>query len=264
MSPVTGQPGTAAALAAAVVLGGLVLAGCTTGHTAKKAPHVGASSQAPARTAVAGPRGTLDGFIAKLQAGAATPFEAEYAYFGKRPAMIVYAVRPPDGLLFEVIPLAGTGRRTQLVANGSGEYRCAQRGTGHAPWTCQQLSKASAAAQNKSFGIYTAAHWAAYLKTVTLATGAKVTTFTAPPNMAPIIGKGNPVAGMKCIGFRTAGLTGGSTICAAAPGILGSVVGCVNTSIVMHRYITSPPASLFRLPPGAKVIGQGAQQPRAA
>jgi hypothetical protein len=41
-------------------------------------------------------------------------------------------------------------------------------------------------------------------------------------------------------------------------------MGCYGPTIVMGRYITSPPASLFELPPGAKVIGQGAQQPRAA
>jgi len=154
---------------------------------------------------------------------------------------------------------AAAGRRIQIVMNGAGEYRCIQRGTGRAQWTCRQLSKTSAAAQNKDFATYTAAHWATYLKTVALTPGAKITTFTMSPNMAPIIGKGTPVAGMKCIGFRPAGV-GGSSICAAAPGILGSVFGCVGTTIVMHWYTTSPPASLFQLPPGAKVIGLKAGQ----
>src|SRR5215472_5011345 len=134
MSPSTGQRGTTAALAAAVLL-----AGCTAGHTVTKVSHPAAGSHSVASTTgagnhraasapVAAGKGTVGAFIAKLQAGAATPFEATYIGFGKVPADIVYAVRPPDGLLFRDSTLAGgEARRTEIVANGSGEYRCVQR-----------------------------------------------------------------------------------------------------------------------------------------
>jgi len=276
MSLSTGHRGTAAALAGAVLLGGLALAGCAAEHAVRKTSHAAAGSQAVANTRVAGDRlaastpvtagkGTIGAFIAKLQAGAGTPFEATYLSFGKVPADIVYAVRPPDGLLFRDNTLAGgKARRTQIVVNGSGEYRCVQRGTGHARWTCRQLGRASAAAQNKTFAVYTAAHWAAYLKTVALTPGAKVFTFTQSANTAPMIGEGTRVDGMDCLSFRppgaAAGFAGLRSICAAAPGILGSVFGCSGPGILLHRYITSPPASLFRLPPGAKVIGLKAGQ----
>ena len=228
MSPVTGQPGTAAALAAAVVLGGLVLAGCTTGHTAKKAPHVGASSHVVVRSSVAGKGGALGRIIAKLQAAAATPFEAEYMVGGMDPPSIVYAVRPPGGLLVKVTKFGVKGRRIQFVVNGSGSYLCRSPAVGPARWTCQQLDRAGVAAQQQIFGVYTAAHWAAYLKTVRLAAGTKATTTRA--YALPTIGKGARDDRMSCIDFRPAGAPAGfrgiRTICAAAPGVLGSVMGC--------------------------------------
>jgi len=270
MSPSTGHRG-AAAFVGAVLLGGLCLAGCTGVTTAKKPAHRAAGAPAvdivvPRGTA---PRGTapaawmaadtaagkraIGSFIAKLQAHAATPFEAKYLFgAGKVPAAIVYAVWPPNGLLFSESPMSGRNR-TRIVVNGSGEYLCIQRGTGQAQWKCRQLSEASASAQNKTFGIYTAAHWATYLKNVVRAAGTKVTTSTTMrPDAPPTSRKAARDGGMNCIGFRTAS-SGISTICAAAPGILGSVLLCRGHSFPMEWYITSPAASLFQLPPGATV-----------
>jgi hypothetical protein len=262
----TGQRGTAAALAAAVLL---LLAGCTAGHPVTKisqpvtSHHRVASRHLLASTPVPAGKGTVAAFIAKLQAHAATPFEAKYLFgAGKVPATIVYAVRPPDGLLFAESPMSGKNR-TQIVVNGSGEYRCI-RPVGQAQWVCQRLSEASAATQNKTFAIYTAAYWASYLKQVARGAMAKITTFTMPPNAPPWIRERIRDAAMNCIGFRAA-KSGISTVCAAAPGILGSVLLCRGHSFPMEWYKTSPPASLFRLPPGARVIGlKGGQQPRAA
>lgn len=266
MSQSTVRPATAAALAAAVVMGGPVLAGCAAGHAVTKGSHPVASSHVVVRSSVAGNGGALGRMIAKLQAAAATPFEAEYMAGGIDPPFIVYAVRPPDGLLVKVTTFGGKSRRIQFVVNGSGAYLCRSPGTGPARWTCQQLDRAGVAAQQRIFGVYTAAHWAAYLKTVRLAAGTKATTARA--YALPTIGRGARDDRMSCIDFRpvgaAAGFRGIRTICAAAPGVLGSVMGCYGPTIVMGRYITSPSASLFQLPPGAKVIGQGAQQPRAA
>ena len=258
MSLMTGHRGTAA-LAGAVLLGSLGLAGCSAGHSAghaiRKILHPVAGNHTVASVAVAGGEGIIDALIARLQAGAATSFEATYMSAGKVTAEIVYAVRPPGGLVFSETALSRKIRRTKIVVNGSGEYMC--KSSGHPRWTCQQLGPASAAAQNKTFGLYTAQHWAAYLKTVALAAGGKVTTFTGLVRVSPMIGKGALDDGMSCISFRPAGAAVGfagiRTICAAAPGILGSVIGCTGPFIVLGWYTTSPPASLFQLPHGAKV-----------
>jgi len=259
MSQSTVHRGTAAALAAAVLL----LVGCTAGHPVTKISHPAAGNHLLVRTPVPAGKGTVRAFIAKLQAHAAAPFEAKYLFGAdKVPAVIVYAIRPPD-VLFSESPMDVNAPRTRIVVNGSGEFRCIQRGTGQAQWTCRQLSKAGAAAQNKNFAVYTAAYWATYLKKVARA-ATKITRFTMRPDAPPTIVKRARAGGMDCIGFR-AGSSGISTICAAAPGILGSVILCRGPGFPMEWYSTSPPASLFQLPPGAKVtMLKGGRQPRAA
>ena len=264
MSPVTGQRGTAAALAAAVLLGGLVQAGCAAGHPGTKNPHAQAgshpttsnhtvaSNHAVPGSSAAASRGTIDAFIATLQARAAMPFEAKYLASGKADPEIVYAARP-GGLLFAETGLGRKVRRTELVVNGSGEYLC--KSSGHARWTCQQLGRAGAAVQNKTFGVYTAAHWAAYLKAVAFAAGAKVSTFTSRAVVPGLTGKdARHVVGMHCLNVRPPGRVDANMICAAAPGVLGPVVLCTGpTSFLLESYDPAPPASLFRLPPGARV-----------
>lgn len=268
MSLMTSHRGTAA-LAAGVLLGGLALAGCSAGHAVRKIHHPVAGNDPVAgnhlvaSTPVTNGKGTVGAFIARLQAAAATPFEAKYLSGGRVLTVIFYAVRPPDGLLFSESPIVPNGRRIELVKNGSGEYRCTRRGTGQAQWTCQQLTEAGVTAQNKSFASYTAAYWATYLQKVALAARTKATTFTAftmPPDAPPTIGKRDRAGPMSCIGFRTAGF-GVSTVCAPAPGILGSVFLCQGSvTAPMEWYTTSPPASLFQLPPGAKVTRLNAGQ----
>jgi hypothetical protein len=274
----TGHHGTAAALAAAVLLG--ALAGCTGVTTARRPAHRVTGGTAPVGRATGGPavdivvprgtapRGTapvgwvgvgtaagkaaIGAFIARLQARAATPFEAKYLFgTGKVPGATLYAVRLPDDLLFAESPIVGRGFR--IVMNGSGEYRCVQRGTGQGQWACQQLSGASAAAQNRDFAIYTAAYWATYLKKLARGAAARISTSTMRADGPPTIMKRARAGEMNCLDFRTAGF-GASTICAAAPGILGSVFLCQGSATIpMEWYSTSPPASLFQLPPGATV-----------
>jgi hypothetical protein len=255
MSLVTAHRGGAAALAGAVLLSGLSLAGCEAGHAVKKISHPAAGNHLVASTPVAAGKGSVRAFIAELQAGAATPFEAKYLISGKRAAEIVYAIRPPDGLLIKVTSV-GRGKRTQILANGAGEYRCQSPGTGPARWTCQRLGRASAAAQNKAFAVYTAGHWAAYLKTVALAAGTMVTTPPMPAAGSGMTSEGARDARANCISFRPAGATGFSVICAAAPGVLGSVILCTGpTSFLLESYGPAPPATLFQVPPGARITG---------
>jgi hypothetical protein len=197
-----------------------------------------------------------DRLVHRRTASPAAPFEAEYLSSGGNAAgMIVYAVRPPDGLVVKVNPL-GSAKHTEIVVNGAVEYRCTSPGTGPARWTCQQLDKASAAAQNRIFAIYTAAHWASYLKAVALAAGAEVAAHTMPAAGPGMTGEGARDGRMNCIDFRPAGATGFSGICAAAPGVVGSVILCTGpTSFLLESYDPAPPATLFQVPPGARITG---------
>jgi len=250
MSPSTGRRGAAAA-AAAVLLGGLCLAGCT-GVTASKkvtppvtggtaAGGTAADSPVPRGTVPAG-RAAVDSFLAELQPGTAAPFEAQYLTTGRTSRKIVYAVRPPGELMFQDTGLL-SGRGREIVVNGSGEYLCVT--PGHRRWTCQRLDRASAAAQHKTFDVYTPAHWAAFLKAYVPAAGAKVTTFTTSAH----------VAGMTCLDFSPPGTHGIDVVCVAAPGVLGLVTFHA-TGFMIESLDPSPPASLFGLPPGAKLTGR--------
>jgi len=59
---------------------------------------------------------------------------------------------------------------------------------------------------------------------------------------------------LNCVDFNAGGALGTSTICSTEQGILGYVkVASDSTSFEIQSYSTSPPASLFELPPGATV-----------
>jgi hypothetical protein len=109
------------------------------------------------------------------------------------------------------------------------------------------LGATSAAAENQIFDLYTPNHWISFLKDFSLAAGIagdKVTSSTMTVNGFA----------MQCVDFVTPGVTGTSTICTTAQGILGYVkVASDATSFEITNYSASPPASLFQLPPGAKV-----------
>ena len=179
------------------------------------------------RTAVHDIRGnkaTIDAFNTKLQSGAATTFEATYVTTGSAPTTIVYAV-------------------------ASGEFACSQSSSGGAAaqWTCEKLGTANAAVQNKIFNFYTPAHWITFLRDFSLAAGIagdKVTSSTMTVNGF----------NLNCVDFNAGGVPGTSTICSTDQGILGYVkVASDSTSFEIQSFSTSPPASLFELPPGATV-----------
>jgi hypothetical protein len=130
--------------------------------------------------------------------------------------------------------------------NSSGEFVCSQSGAG-TQWTCQKLGTADAATENKIFDFYTPAHWINFLKEFSLAAGLagdQVSSSTMTVNGFP----------MKCVDLVAPGVTGTSTICSTAQGILGYVnVASASVSFEIQKYSTSPPSSLFALPPGATI-----------
>jgi hypothetical protein len=202
---------------------------------------------------IRGNKATIDSFDTKLQSNQATTFEATYVTTGSAPATIVYAVQPPKGVAFDDTPSGGSGDTSpvHLVVNSSGEFACSQPPVTSAShggqWTCQKLGTASAKVQNQIFNFYTPSHWIGFLKEFSLAAGFagdKVTSSTMKLNGFS----------MNCVDFVAKGEPGTSTICSTAQGILGYVkVATDSTSFQIQSYSSSPPASLFELPPGAKV-----------
>jgi hypothetical protein len=223
-----------AMLVAGAMVGVLGASGCSIIHAVRKVTH-----------AIEGNKQTVDSFASGLQSGEGATFEATYVTTGAAPATITYAVQPPNGVAFVDMPSAGGTGGVDLVVNSSGEYSCSS-GSG-AP-TCQKLGKLSSTNENQIFDFYTPAHWVNFLKDFALAAGFagdKVSSSTMTVNGFA----------MNCVDFVASGVPGTSTICSTSQGILGYVkVASDSTSFEIKSYSSSPSASLFQLPPGAKVV----------
>jgi hypothetical protein len=227
-----------AAVAAALMLSGLGLTGCGVVTAVRKVTH-----------AVEANKATIDQFTTSLKSSQGTTFEATYVTTGSSPTKIVYAVKPPKGLAFKDTASGGSNdgvSNLDIVVNSSGEYSCSPPSSG-AGWTCQKLGVARAATQNQILGLYTPSHWIVFLRDFSLAAGFagdKVTSSNITVNGFA----------MRCVDFRAAGVPGTSKICTTAQGILGYVrVASETTSFEIKSYSSSPSASLFKLPRGAKI-----------
>jgi hypothetical protein len=195
-------------------------------------------------------RATITAFTQGLQNSKAVPFQVTYATAGGSPATVVYAVRPPKDISFSETASGGGSVATRLIANSSGKYSCSQASVG-GHWTCAKLRKANASAQNGLFDIYTPSHWVTFLHVFAVGAGLagdRVSTSTKTVNGFP----------MNCVdlfakGSGTKG-SGMSTICTTRQNILGYVkVAGQPTVFEIKNYTSAPPASAFRLPPGATV-----------
>jgi len=196
---------------------------------------------------VEGNKATIDSFNKDLQSTKDSPFEATYTTTGSSPATVVYAVDPSSGgLAFHETQTGSNASNVQIIVNSSGEYLCNQSGPASS-WSCQKLSTADAATQNKIFDIYTPSHWVSFLQGVSLVAGLagdKVTSSTKSLNGFD----------MNCVDLVAKGVSGTSTICTTSQGILGFVsIASDSTSFQITNYSSSPSPSLFQLPPGATV-----------
>jgi hypothetical protein len=240
-----GRRRTTAIVAVALMLSGFGLSGCGAVRAIKK---VAASVESN--------KTTIDQFTSTMKSSEATPFEATYVTTGSTPATIVYAVQPPKALAFKATAInssSATGgvNNLDIVVNSTGEYACtppSSSGSGSSSaWSCQKLPRQKAAVQNKIFDFYTPAHWVSFLRDFALAAGFagdKVSSSNLTVNGFS----------MHCVDFVASGVAGKSTICTTAQGILGYVkVASESTSFRIKSYSTSPSASLFQLPAGAKI-----------
>jgi hypothetical protein len=222
---------------AAAVLVVAALSGCSVVRTINNVRH-----------AVDSNRSTINTFTSGLKSSEATPFSATYVTSGQSPVTVTYAVQPPKEVAFSQTSPGNTSGTADLdlVSNDNGEYSCTSSG-GTSGWSCQKLNKAEAVAQNQIVGLYTPSHWVTFLDAFSVAAGVagdKVTTSTMSLNGFS----------MKCVDFNAKGVKGTSTICTTAQNILGYVkVAGGPTSFELKSYTTSPAASLFQLPAGAKI-----------
>jgi len=231
---------TAGVVAVGLALSGFGLTGCGVVTAVKKLAGTVEKNKA-----------TIDAFTSKMKSGEAVPFEATYVTTGSSPITIVYAVQPPKGLAFKETPSgstsSGNNTNVDILVNSSGEYLCTPPSSSSSSWSCQKLQAVNAAAQNKIFGFYTPAHWVQFLEGFSLAAGFagdKISSSSMTVNGFA----------MNCVDFVASGVPGKSTICTTAQGILGYVkVASDTTSFEITSYSASPDASLFELPPGAKV-----------
>jgi hypothetical protein len=237
-----GSRRTAAVVAVALMLIGVGFSGCSVVKAIKKVAHT-----------VENNKSTIDAFTTKNMSSTPTTFEATYVTTGSSPATVVYAVEPPKELAFKDTPTGKGSSSTaaDIVVNSSGEYYCAPPSPSGAVkssvWTCQKLPKVDASQYNAIFDFYTPAHWVTFLRDFALAAGFagdKVSTSSKTVNGFA----------MSCVDFVATGEPGTSTICTTSQGLLGYVkVATVSTSFEITSYSTSPSASVFQLPPGAKI-----------
>lgn len=236
-----------AAAAVAAALGGFALSGCSAINKVKTVAHD-----------IKGNKATIDSFTTKIQSGEDKPFQATYVTTGDTPTTVVYAVQPPTDVSFTNTPSSlsspGTGASApnlDLIVNSSGEYSCTPPDTsgsaGTGVWACQTLGTAAAATQNAIVDFYTPSHWINFLKGFSIAAGFagdQVTSSTMSVNGFD----------MSCVNFKAPGDADESTICTTSQGILGYVkVAGDTTSFEIKSYTSTPDASLFKLPAGAKV-----------
>jgi hypothetical protein len=221
-------------LVAVPVLAVLALSSCSAITTIKNDIHD-----------IRGNKAVIDGFNSKLNA-APTTFEAVYATSGTAPATVTYAAQVPDDVAFSLTPSGGSGNTApvHLVQNSSGQYACQQTS---GQWSCDKLSGVDASSQKAVIDFYTPGHWVKFLSLFGLAAGIagdKVTTSTMSLNGFS----------MNCIDLQTPGTAGTSTICTTSQGVLGfAQVAGDSTSFAITSYSSTPAASLFQLPPGAKI-----------
>ena len=191
-------------------------------------------------------RAAIKAFTQGLRSGEAQAFSATYVTTGGSPTTITYAAQPPTDVAFKETALGGGTANLDLVSNSSGEYSCTSAGAASG-WACQKLGKAEAVAQNQIVNFYTPSHWVAFLQAFSIAAGFagdKVTMSSMTVNGFS----------MHCVDFHAKGVNGQSTICTTAQNVLGYVkVAGDATSFELKSYSSSPAASLFQLPAGAKI-----------
>jgi hypothetical protein len=235
---------TASPRATVLALATLVLAGCgltgPIGSVTHAAGHVTHS--------VNGNQRVIHKLTRALAASQGKTFAARYETTGGSPATVVYAAKPPATAAFTLTPASASATRTYAVVDGDGEFYCTAPSAG-AQWSCHKLDGVDGVLQNAAFDVYTPSHWTAFLQLASMAGGAvgqHITGSTMTVNGFPL----------TCADYRPTSTSSTNTVCVTSQGVLGYVkVAVGSSSFEIRSYTASPPASLFAVPPGAKVTG---------
>lgn len=191
-------------------------------------------------------RATIDRFAKTLNRSNTKRFEASYVTTGGAPARIVYAADPPRYLALTYTP-AGNGTRRAVIVNTRGEYECSKTSP-HRHWTCRRAGSASTAVRSKLLALYTPSHWVGFLKGIAIASGLAGDTVTTARQSTGGFA-------LKCVLVHTPVQRGPVKLCTTAQGVLGLVqLDTGATSFKIRSYRPVPAPSLFRLPPGTRVI----------
>jgi hypothetical protein len=236
------RPRILATSGVAVLAGCLAVSGCSAVQKANKVRHD-----------LEGNSATIKTFSQSLKNGEAKPFQAVYVTTGSSPAKIVYAVQPPNDVLFRSTA-HGSTPAVNLIINSSGNYACSsafdQGSTAQTSTkgvTCESVTGVTAKADKAIVDLYSPSHWVTFLHGFSLAAGFagdKVTTSTMSLGGQSL----------SCVDFHAPGTPGQSKICTTPQGVLGYVkVAGDATSFELQSYQATPPASDFQLPAGAKI-----------
>jgi hypothetical protein len=241
--------GWATAVAAAAIVAGLGLTGCSPG-TVNLTNGSKASSPATQNDQVS--KTAINNFASQLASGAPKTFEITYVTTGSAPTTVVYAVQPPSNLAFSESPVGAPGQtHVRLISNATGEYSC-QSGVGSAV-TCTKLGPLNAVVRNAIIGFYTPKHWVTLLSALAQAAsfaGGKVTMSTMTVNGFAL----------HCLNVKTSASSQLNTLCTTPQNLLGyaRLAGSA-TAFEIKSYTPSPSPALFTLPGGAKITPASSQ-----
>jgi hypothetical protein len=214
--------------------------------------------------------GTLKALNANLQKSESATYQATYVTTGSAPATVVVAQQPPHNYSVDVAQSGNRGA-FQYIANSTGFYACTEgtagstgssgatgststSAAGAAPgWSCFKFGAGQSGQYNAVGELYTPQYWYPVLEaaaTVGALAGLDVKSSTMSVNGI----------NLQCTSLTAKSGNSGSnstqtgTWCVTSQGILGYVAASGDsTAFEIKSYSTTPAASLFQVPAGAKV-----------
>lgn len=230
--------------AALIAAAGLV-AGCSSSHkSASGAPTTSTSSGSASSAPSSGGAGSLGAITSKLQASTNTPFDATYSIIGGtgQATTLELAVSPPGKFVF--VTTSANGNKSELISAGQLSDSCTEAG---GSWTCVPLPQSEFASVEKALQIYKSSYWTGIL--AGMQSAAKAGGIRVTPSTKSLAGQN-----VECVTYSGGTAGSGGEICVTHDGVLAYVRSAgTGTTFELSSYSSSPPASVFGLPPGATV-----------
>ncbi|MGO8721892.1 MAG: hypothetical protein ACLQRM_03980 [Acidimicrobiales bacterium] len=189
----------------------------------------------------------INSLTSKIQTGdATTSYDATWVTTGSSPATISYAATPPHDFAF--VDTTSTGQ-LRLFAGSAGEYECNKQSASGDTWSCIKAQGAEINTDKLVYALYSGAYWIDFLKIYSVAAALHGVTITSS---TMTVHGFNLQCAVVVSGTKPNQST--SEVCVTSQGILGYVsVSAKSADFEIKSYSTSPPSSLFEVPPGATV-----------